>query len=1010
MPKIELKSSPILASISMTRRPSAVLDVTPVNEVDLHELLHHHDTGLGGDGSVADVNEVFAFLNECGFHESNTDPRLAPVWETLRNEFPSGYISCEELTRLKRNHLLVQKALNSDLGISDFARFTEIVTRIFLEAQKNCAGEVASYIPQLASVDPELFGVSICTVDGQRVSIGDAAHVFSVQSVGKVVTYSIALETNGQEAVHKNVGMEPSGRNFNERVLLPSGIPHNPLINTGAIMCASLVYKKEPRWKRFEKVADYWRRLSGGTTDATILQSTFLAERETANRNFCLAHMMAEGGEDLFPTDLKGIQTVLDDYFSYCSLGVTTDAMSVVAATYANGGLNPITDERVLSPETVTASLSVMMTCGMYDASGEFSSVNGFPGKSGVSGIIMAVIPGVCGICTYSPRIDGLGNSVRGLDFFSRLAREVMAAPLYKVPSKQGSITTAFGNQFDWRTSGKESVIKKFGIKEFSSLWWAASMGDELRIRQLAARGIDVNESNYSNRNALNFAITKDAKISTIALLLDLNANLGDEYFASYLEDAKRVGRTDIAEFLQKRRHGPIPEDLMHELKRTESSQSLGSPARIPVERFFVGQPRVDLAEALASAGIAYDASKNPRCDLYVRALCGKLVIPNWSLFVSDISECLSDVESELLVALTSSDAQRVVLSTPWGRNTLVRSESPVREEGPSFAIDSIVRIALYELAIDRVGEDLVYSRIGREPSGQPESSLRMNSDGLPYNAFTLAGCLVVCDMLLRVFSRAEILRRIRVRIGIPAEAPDEVSLVDERKYAERISCVYYLLSSDSLDPLSSEAVGLLSACHRLPVTLPLLGDYARSLVDSPHVLALMYTCGMDEVSGAWSFRFGLPAKSNSSGAAIVVVPGVVGYAIRASGSKSALPEGISEFQKNFDFIFSFHLFKRQFLGRTSHDPTLFFGSNQLLMITQFISAAFHGDVSSMKHMVAEGLDVNSQDMDGRTALHIATAFGHTAACDWLESVGADAKIRDVWGLTPSFEASMDGL
>jgi hypothetical protein len=166
----------------------------------------------------------------------------------------------------------------------------------------------------------------------------------------------------------------------------------------------------------------------------------------------------------------------------------------------------------------------------------------------------------------------------------------------------------------------------------------------------------------------------------------------------------------------------------------------------------------------------------------------------------------------------------------------------------------------------------------------------------------------------------------------------------------------------------------------------------------------------MDEVSGAWSFRFGLPAKSSLSGAAIVVVPGVVGYAIRASGSKSALPEGISEFQKNFDYRFSFHLFKRQFLGRTSHDPTLFFGSNQLLMITQFISAAFHGDVSSMKHMVAEGLDVNSQDMDGRTALHIATAFGNTTACDWLESVCADSKIRDVWGLTPSFEASIDGL
>ena len=1011
MPQLELKSSPLLsASLSMNRRPSQVLDVTPVNELDLHDLMQ---IDFGGDGSTADVSEVVKFLNHSGFDELNSDARLDPIWQSLK-DMPDGFLTCPELTGLKRNNLLVQKALSGDLAISDFRLFSDIVTKIYGESKSVNSGAVASYIPQLASVDPNLFGVSICTVDGQRFSIGDSAQIFSVQSVSKVVTYSIALETNGIAKVHEHVGMEPSGRNFNERVLLPSGIPHNPLINTGAIMCSSLLFKDEPRWKRFEKVADYWRRLSGSPTNPSILQSTFLAERETANRNFCLAHMMAETPGGLFPSDLKAIQTVLDDYFSYCSLGVTTESMSVVAATYANGGLNPITDERVLRPETVTASLSVMMSCGMYDASGEFSSVNGFPAKSGVSGIIMAVIPGVCGICTYSPQIDPLGNSTRGLDFFFRLAREVMKAPLYKSPSMQGSITTAFGNQFDWRTSGKESVLKKFGIREFSSLWWSASGGDELRIRQLAARGIDVNESNYSNRNALNFAINKTNNLSTVKLLIDLKANLGDEYFSSYIEDAKMHGRDDIIALLERERDASP--------RAISQSFDFVSPTKIPVGRFFTGMKDGDLVTALDDAGLYYEPSEGSLQHLYVRALCGKLIIPNWPKFVDQLitsfraASRISEDDDVLSLAVTSSDSQRIHLTTDKA-GVVVRV--PRESEKVMFPIDAIVRVVLYEIAVAELTSDRIHQFIGKEPSGQPETSLRMNSEGLPYNPLTMGGCLMVCHLLLQRLSMAEVMTRIRDRLGgntSRSTNPEIASIVDDRRYGELCKCVLHLLSAgdDSGDIMTSSplTLELFNNAHSLQVDLPTLSDYARSVAaqpiattDSSSILALLYSCGLDEVSGEWSFRFGLPAKTSLSGTVLVVVPGVLGFAMKTSRvSLQPLPDTIFKFLKRFDFKFNFHLFKRHFSSVESTDPTLFFGSDKLLLITQFISAAFHGDLSTMKHLVAEGLDVNCTDMDGRTALHIANGVGNAAVGEWLVSVGANQRARDQWGMTPLFE------
>lgn len=975
---IERLKSPFLGSLSENRRPSQFLDVTPVNELDLHDLLHR---GVPSEGSLAKTVELVEFLNACGFDQRSDDPRMAPVWGDIKS-FIDGSITCQELTALKRRHHLVQKAFSGDLAIPDFPAFTKTVARIFNEAKANDAGSVASYIPQLASVNPDLFGVAVCTVDGQRFSIGNARELFSVQSVSKVVTYGIAVETIGVEATHRHVGMEPSGRNFNERVLLASGIPHNPLINTGAIMAATLLYQGQPQWKRYEQVAQFWQRLCGTSLPPSVLQSTFLAERETANRNFCLAHMMAESSP--FPRDLKSIQTVLDEYFAYCSLGVCAESMASAAATLANGGLNPISDKRVFSPETVTAVLSTMMTCGMYDASGEFSSINGFPAKSGVSGIILAVIPGVCGICTFSPRIDALGNSVRGLDFFSRLSREAVTTPLY---SRLGSkMSTSFGNQFEWKTSGNEQVLTKFTIREFSSLWWAAASGDELRIRQLAARGIDVNQSNYSNRTALNFAITESVPLSTISLLIELGSDLGSDFLGSYIEDAEREGRADIVRLLRQAKQE-------REVSSCESGLTEENfDSKVPIYRFFAGQSGLTVADAVADCGISPDA----RTGLHVRALCGKLIIPNWSKFVDDLKVC---IPRGVCLGLTTVDKQRF---------------SSEGSDEMTFPIDAIVRVVLYELALSEVGADLIHKYVAKEPSGQPEGSLRLTSEAIPYNPLTRSGCLIVCHLLIQRLSVTEIMARIAKRLKLDNWCLETVSIVSDRQYSDLTKCLLFMLASldgtGSLETTANLTLQLFTDSHSIRVNCAQIADYAKSLASlneehSSSILALLYSCGLDEISGEFAFRSGLPARTSLGGCVMIIVPGVLGYALRAENVMSTLPDEIREFQTRFGAKFNFHLFKRHFFSLNANDPTLFFGSNKWLMITQFLSAAFLGDLSTMKHLVAEGLDVNCQDMDGRTALHISNGVNNTLISDWLVEVGADETLSDRWGMTPLFES-----
>ncbi len=279
-------------------------------------------------------------------------------------------------------------------------------------------GEVASHIPELANADPSTFALALATIDGHVYTVGDADHQYSIQSISKPFTYALALADQGFEAVDAKLDVEPSGDAFNEiSVDSKSGRPRNPMINAGAITAASLVKGATPE-KRFARVLEWYESFAGRKLEMD--EALFESELSTAHRNRAIAHMLRE-----FEILDGDPEDSLDQYIRQCAIMVDTRDLAVMAATFANGGKQPRTGDQLLEPAQVERVLSVMATCGMYDSAGDWLSAVGMPAKSGISGGIVAVLPGQVGVAVYSPRLDSHGNSVRGIRTCERMSRDM---------------------------------------------------------------------------------------------------------------------------------------------------------------------------------------------------------------------------------------------------------------------------------------------------------------------------------------------------------------------------------------------------------------------------------------------------------------------------------------------------------------------------------------------------------------------------------------------------------
>jgi glutaminase len=279
-------------------------------------------------------------------------------------------------------------------------------------------GAVATYIPELGKADPRWFGICVATIDGHVYEAGETRRPFTLQSISKPFVYGLALEDRGKAAVLERIGVEPTGEAFNEISLEPgTGRPRNPMINAGAIAAASLVagHSIEDRWNRMLALFALY---AGRPVE--LNDSVYRSERETGHRNRAISHMLRNAG--ILTGDAE---RDLDLYFRQCSIHVTTRDLAIMAATLAGGGVNPVTRERALVASNVDEVLSVMTSCGMYDYAGEWLFQVGFPAKSGVSGGLLAVLPGQFGIGVFSPPLDARGNSVRGVAVCRALSNEL---------------------------------------------------------------------------------------------------------------------------------------------------------------------------------------------------------------------------------------------------------------------------------------------------------------------------------------------------------------------------------------------------------------------------------------------------------------------------------------------------------------------------------------------------------------------------------------------------------
>jgi glutaminase len=299
------------------------------------------------------------------------------------------------------------------------------------------SGAVADYIPPLALADPDSFGIAITTTEGHSYEIGDSGSKFTIQSMSKPFTYGLALADRGFERVDEKVGVEPSGEAFNSISLAPeNGRPLNPMINAGAITSTSLV-AGDSAAERERRIVDFYGRFAGRPLEVDT--DVYSAERDTGHRNRAIGHMLRAFGV------LEGDpEEALDLYFRQCSVSVDCRDLSLMAATLANGGVNPRSGDRVLARDHVDRVLSVMTTCGMYDSAGEWVVDVGMPAKSGVGGGVLAVLPGQLGIAVFSPPLDRHGNSVRGVEVCRQISTDLNLNLLHVARSSRSAVRRTY--------------------------------------------------------------------------------------------------------------------------------------------------------------------------------------------------------------------------------------------------------------------------------------------------------------------------------------------------------------------------------------------------------------------------------------------------------------------------------------------------------------------------------------------------------------------------------------
>ncbi|XP_047656116.1 glutaminase kidney isoform, mitochondrial isoform X2 [Tachysurus fulvidraco] len=501
---------------------------------NLEDLLFY--TITQGEEKIS-VGRFISELESTGLLTS--DPRLKDCMQQLHHavqESSGTAMMDQELFRkCASSHIvLFTQAFQKKFIIPDFLTFASNINQLYYNAQTEQGGQVANYIPQLAKFSPDLWGVSLCTVNGQRHSVGDTREPFCLQSCMKPFEYALAINEFGTEHVHTYVGKEPSGVKFNKLSLNDDEKPHNPMVNAGAIVIGSLLKPGFKKAEKFDYMIDYIKRMAGGEY-VGFSNATFQSEKETGDRNFAIGYYLKEK--------------------KLCSVEVTCESGSVMAATLANGGICPITGERVLSAEAVRNTLCLMHSCGMNDFSGQFAFHVGLPAKSGVSGAVLLVVPNVMGVMCWSPPIDRVGNSVRGVHFCQELVS------LFNFHNYDN--LRHFAKKLDpRRQSGHERN------KAVIELMFAAYSGDVSALRRFALSAVDMELRDYDSRSALHIAAA-EGNLEAVKFLTGtcrVNPHVKDRWGNTPLDDAMEFGQDRVVQVLKEYQciysHTLMPEQI----------------------------------------------------------------------------------------------------------------------------------------------------------------------------------------------------------------------------------------------------------------------------------------------------------------------------------------------------------------------------------------------------------------------------------------------------------------
>lgn len=293
-------------------------------------------------------------------------------------------------------------------NIIDTKKLEAVLKQAHSAAESDQSGANASYIPALAKVPSNLFGLTAVTADGTVIETGDSSYPFAIESISKVFSMALVMEAVGAQEMLKKVGADPTGLPFNSVMALElhRGKPLSPLVNAGAMATVSLLpaASADEKW---QKILDGYSQFAGHRLE--VIDAVYTSETATNSHNKGIAWLMSSYG-----TLYDDPDTTCDIYTRQCSIAITCKDLAVMGSTLANGGVNPITGKAVINPEFLPHIFAEMTMEGLYGASGDFAYTVGLPGKSGVGGGLLAVVPGQLALSAFSPRLDPIGNSVRG--------------------------------------------------------------------------------------------------------------------------------------------------------------------------------------------------------------------------------------------------------------------------------------------------------------------------------------------------------------------------------------------------------------------------------------------------------------------------------------------------------------------------------------------------------------------------------------------------------------------